>query len=144
MARLEYTSANRIRQDLSSYVRQVEKLIAEDKRSVETPEKIAEGSVEERRAKWEREKLTRRQSLARFGFLAGAAAVAALTTDDLARMVGKELQKRAGDNRIVGQVAKELQAAGIAEAKTTPGPCTDFANGDISKVTTQPSRVPLI
>lgn len=64
----------------------------------------------------EAEALTRRAALGRIGFLAGAAAVAALTSDDLTRLVGRELQKRAGDNKVVEQVAKELQGAGIAIA----------------------------
>lgn len=67
-------------------------------------------------AQFEKEKLSRRQALARFGFQAGAAAVAALTADDLLRKVGKEMQRRAGDNKVAQQVAKEFERAGIASA----------------------------
>ena len=62
------------------------------------------------------EAMSRRQALGRIGFLAGATAVAALTSDDLTRLVGREMQKRAGDNKIVTQVAKELQASGVTNA----------------------------
>lgn len=75
-------------------------------------------TLAEKRAKLENEKLTRRQALARFGFQAGAAAVAALTADDLLRKVGEELQRRSGDNKVVQQVAKELNSAGVAFAAT--------------------------
>lgn len=72
----------------------------------------------EKLAQMEKEKLTRRQALARFGFQAGAAAVAALTADDLLRAVGKEMQQRAGNNKIAQQVATEFQNAGVAHAVT--------------------------
>ena len=64
----------------------------------------------------EAEKLSRRVALGRIGFLAGASAVAALTSDELLRKVGAEMQRRAGDNKVVNQVAKEFQGAGIAVA----------------------------
>lgn len=67
----------------------------------------------------EAERLSRRQALGRIGFLAGASAIAALTSDELLRKVGAEMQKRAGDNQIANQVAKELQAAGVANATGT-------------------------
>jgi hypothetical protein len=68
----------------------------------------------------EAERLSRRQALGRIGFLAGMSAVAALTSDDLLRKVGVEMQKRAGDNKTVNAVAKELQAAGVAQAVVSP------------------------
>jgi hypothetical protein len=69
-------------------------------------------------ARLEQEKMTRRQALGRLGFLAGAAAVSALTVDELTRKVGQEMSRRAGDNKIVAQVAKEFENAGIANAGT--------------------------
>ena len=48
--------------------------------------------------------------------LAGAAAVAALSVDDLARLAGNEMSRRAQGNKVVEQVAKELQNAGVAQA----------------------------
>ena len=78
--------------------------------------------VKKSTAQIEAEKMSRRQVLGRVGFLAGAAAVAALTTDDLARLVGREMQKRAGDNKVINQVAKEFQNAGIAIAQGPPPP----------------------
>ena len=48
------------------------------------------------------------------------AAFALFSMDDLARMVGKAMQQRAGDNRIAGQLAKEFQQAGIALADLPP------------------------
>ncbi len=68
----------------------------------------------------EAERLSRRQALGRIGFLAGAAAVAALTSDELLRKVGAEMQKRAGDSQVANQVAKELRGAGVAMATGQP------------------------
>jgi hypothetical protein len=70
----------------------------------------------EKLAQFEKEKLSRRQALARIGFQAGAAAIAALTADELLRKVGIEMRKRAGDNKVAQQVAKEFQQAGVASA----------------------------
>jgi hypothetical protein len=69
----------------------------------------------------EAERLSRRQALGRIGFLAGASAVAALTSDELLRKVGAEMQKRAGDNQIANAVAKEFQNAGVAFATIPVG-----------------------
>jgi hypothetical protein len=78
--------------------------------------------------KLEREKMTRRQALGRIGFLAGAAAVASLTVDELTRKVGQEMNRRASDSKVVAQVAKEFENAGIANAGTIPRPdCTECA-----------------
>lgn len=68
----------------------------------------------------EAEKLSRRAALGRIGFLAGASAVAALTSDELLRKVGAEMQRRAGNNKVVNQVSKELQASGVALADGQP------------------------
>ena len=59
-------------------------------------------------------------SLKRFGMTSAMAAFALFSVDDLARMVGKAMQQRAGDNRIAGQLAKEFQQAGIALADLPP------------------------
>lgn len=76
--------------------------------------------VETERERFERERLTRRQALKRFGMTSAMAAFALFSVDDLARMVGKAMQQRAGDNRIAGQLAKEFQQAGIALADLPP------------------------
>ena len=83
-------------------------------------EKMVEGELTaaQKLAQFEKEKLTRRQALAKFGFQAGAAAVAALTADELLRKVGKEMQRRAEDNKVAQQVAKEFQQAGVAFAES--------------------------
>ena len=75
---------------------------------------------QEKLAEFEAQKMTRRQALGRFGFLAGAAAVAALSVDDLARLAGNEMSRRAAGNKVVEQVAKELQNAGVAFADSVP------------------------
>jgi hypothetical protein len=81
-------------------------------------EKMVEGELTaaEKLEQFEKEKLTRRQALARFGFQAGATLVATLTADDLLRAVGKEMKQRAGDNKVAQQVAKELSNAGMVSA----------------------------
>lgn len=73
--------------------------------------------------KFERERLTRRQALKRFGMTAGMAAFAMFSVDDLAHIVGKAMQQRAGDNKVASQVAEEFQQAGIAFAGGTSNPC---------------------
>jgi hypothetical protein len=67
------------------------------------------------------EAMSRRQALGRIGFLAGATAIAALTSDELFRKVGAEMQKRTGDNKVVEQVAKEFRDAGVAFATDPVG-----------------------
>ncbi|WP_395137584.1 hypothetical protein [Armatimonas sp.] len=84
--------------------------------NVENTVEEVELTAAEKLAQFEKEKLSRRQALARFGFQAGAAAVAALTADELLRKVGKEMQRRAGDNKVAQQVAREFQQAGVANA----------------------------
>ena len=66
--------------------------------------------------KFERERLTRRQALKKFGMTASMAAFAMFSVDDLARMVGKAMQQRAGDNKVASQIAKEFQQSGVAMA----------------------------
>ena len=84
--------------------------------NVENTVEEVELTAAEKLAQFEKEKLSRRQALARFGFQAGAAAIAALTADELLRKVGKEMQRRAGDNKVAQQVAREFQQAGVANA----------------------------
>lgn len=64
----------------------------------------------------EQEKMTRRAALRKLGFGAGMAAFALLGVDDFARMVGNRMERVAGDNKVVEQVAKEFQAMGLASA----------------------------
>jgi hypothetical protein len=71
---------------------------------------------QEKLAEFQAQKMTRRQALGRFGFLAGAAAVAALSVDELTRLAGNEMSRRATGNKAVEQVAKEFQNAGVAHA----------------------------
>jgi len=71
--------------------------------------------------KFEREQLTRRQALKKFGITSAMATFALFSVDDLARMVGKAMQQRAGDNAVAEQVAQEFLNAGIALADGTNG-----------------------
>ena len=64
----------------------------------------------------EQAKISRRAALRKLGFGAGMAAFSLLGVDDIARLVGKRLERMAGDNKVAGQVAKEFQSAGIAFA----------------------------
>ncbi len=88
---------------------------------------IPDGEVvpETAKEKFERERLSRRQALKKFGITSAMATFALFSVDDLARMVGKAMQQRAGDNRVVEQIAKEFQQAGIvlADASSFPGDC---------------------
>ncbi len=72
--------------------------------------------VETDKERFERERLTRRQALRKFGITASMATFAMFSVDDLARMVGKAMQQRAGDNKIARQIAQEFQQAGVALA----------------------------
>jgi hypothetical protein len=64
----------------------------------------------------EQERMTRRAALRKLGFGAGLAAFSMLGVDDMARMVGKRMERIAGDNKVANQVAKEFQQAGVAFA----------------------------
>ena len=75
-----------------------------------------EADLETVKEKFERERLSRRQALKRLGMTSAMAAFALFSVDDLARMVGKAMQQRAGDNKVAEQVAQEFQQAGIAFA----------------------------
>lgn len=91
------------------------------------PQAGARTQPESAQERFKREQLTRRQALRKFGLTAGMATFAMFSVDDLARMVGKVMQQRAGDNKVAGQVAQEFQQAGIAYA-TTSGPSAPCAN----------------
>ncbi len=77
----------------------------------------------------EQERPTRRQALRKFGFGAGLSAFMLLGVDDLARMVGKEMERRAGDSKVAGQIAKEFQSAGVALAGGPSGLNCDGSYG---------------
>ncbi len=90
---------------------------------------MEKNQAQEALVKFEAEKMSRRAALARVGLRFGAVALAALTVDDLARLAGDELRRRADGNQTVEQVARELQQAGVAFAARThpwdggtPGP----------------------
>lgn len=87
----------------------------------------------------EQERLTRRQALRKLGFGAGLSAFMLLGVDDLARIVGAEMQKRAGDNQIANQIAKEFQSAGIALASGSPGCYNGPSGGTCTGCTSQSS-----
>jgi hypothetical protein len=79
--------------------------------------------------KFERERLTRRQALKKFGMTSAMAAFALFSVDDLAHMVGKAIEQKAGDSQVATQVAKEFQSAGIALADGPSGSsCQHCAN----------------
>ncbi len=89
----------------------------QDMQTSEAPT-LAESALE----RFERERLTRRQALRKFGMTAGMATFAMFSVDDLAHMVGKAMQQQVGDNKIAEQIAKEFQSAGIAFASGPSGP----------------------
>jgi hypothetical protein len=85
---------------------------------VEVPSPVAGAKTS-----YEQQAMTRRQALGRLGFLAGAAAVAALGVDDLTRLVGRKMERVAGDNETARKIAKEFSNAGVAVA-AGPSACT--------------------
>jgi len=78
---------------------------------------------------FERGRVSRRQALKKLGMTSAMAAFALFSVDDLARMVGKAMQQRAGDNKVAEQVAQEFQQAGIALAYDPNGPCSGCVSG---------------
>ncbi len=84
----------------------------------------------------EQERLTRRQALRKFGFGAGLSAFMLLGVDDLARMVGREMERRAGDNKVAEQIANEFQGMGVAFASPSGSgdPCQDCYNHYICQI----------
>jgi len=86
-------------------------------------EGVVSGTVKETaKEKFERERLSRRQALKRFGMTSAMATFAMFSVDDLARMVGTAMQQRARDNKIAGQIAREFQGAGVALAGSPSSP----------------------
>ena len=87
------------------------------------PEMAHEGTAPAENAwvEFERGRLSRRQALKKLGMTSAMATFALFSVDDLARMVGKAMQQRAGDNKVAAQIAHELQSAGIAEAGSPCG-----------------------
>ena len=65
----------------------------------------------------------------------GLSTFALFSVDDLARMVGKAMQQRVGDNKVATQIATELRSAGVTMADTGSGcvpsvaSCTNCLNG---------------
>lgn len=87
--------------------------------------------TETAKEKFERERLTRRQALKRFGMTSAMATFALFSVDDLARMVGGAMERQARNSKIATQVAKEFQHSGIALGAEpyygyyNPGPTSD-------------------
>ena len=79
----------------------------------DAPETVRAETAQE---KFERERLSRRQALKKFGMNSAVAAFAMFSVDDLARMVGKAMERRSRDNKVAAQIAQELRQAGIAFA----------------------------
>ena len=81
----------------------------------------AQAQTETALEKYEREQLTRRQALRKFGITSAMATFALFSVDDLARMVGKAMQQKAADNKVAAQIAMELRNAGVALASGPSG-----------------------
>ncbi|BDI30822.1 hypothetical protein CCAX7_28730 [Capsulimonas corticalis] len=94
----------------------------QDKQSESLEQQAAPSVAETAEMKFERERLARRNALKRFGMTSAMATLALFSVDDLARMVGKALQQRAGDNQIAGRLATEFQSMGAAFATGMPTP----------------------
>ena len=93
---------------------------------ISTGEAVPESAKE----KFERERLTRRQALKKFGMTSAMAAFALFSVDDLAHIVGRAMQQRAGDNKVAEQVAREFQQAGIAFAGGLSNPSGTLCQSD--------------
>ncbi len=90
-----------------------------EKNQLETPSATDNSPTEVNEAgqtQFEQQRYTRRQALRKFGFGAGLSAFMLLSVDDLARMVGRQLQQAAGDNQVANQIAEEFRNAGVAFA----------------------------
>ena len=71
---------------------------------------------------------SRCQALKRVGMTSAMATFALFSVDDLARMVGKAMQQRAGDNKVAAQVAQELHQAGVTLADGASSSCAHCIN----------------
>jgi len=87
---------------------------------------IVSGGAAEALKKREAEKMSRRAVLAKVGLRFGAAAVMALSVDDLARKVTAAIATRNRDNAVAQRVANEFHNAGVAFAD---GPTTCDGTG---------------
>ena len=106
---------------------------------------IADMTPDEARAelaKREAQKLTRRAALAKMGVRGAMAIFAAFSVDDLARMVAKKMEQRAGENAAIDEVARQLHNAGVsfaaASKQTTAQYCVSRAtdpNGNYDQST---------
>ncbi len=77
--------------------------------------------------KFEREQLSRRAALRKMGYTSALAAFALFGVDDVVRLVGRKMERRAADDRVAEQVAKELQCVGVTLASpiSSGNPCQD-------------------
>lgn len=84
----------------------------------ETP-KVPQAEVTDlptKRQQFEKERMTRRAALRKIGIMSGVAAVALLSTDDLARMAANQLQQHGETKAIGDKLAKDFRSAGVAFA----------------------------
>ena len=87
--------------------------------------------METAKQKFERERLTRRQALKRFGLTSAMTAFALFSVDDLARMVGAAMERQAKNSKIAEQVAQEFQSAGIAIGAVRPASGSSITPNDV-------------
>lgn len=78
---------------------------------------LVPGSAAEALKKHEAAKMSRRAVLSKVGLQFGAAALLALSVDDLARKVTATIAARNKDNEVAQSVAREFKNAGIAFAE---------------------------
>lgn len=97
------------------------------KKEIDVPQ-VQETLAETPAQKFERERMSRRAALRKIGITSGMAVFALFSVDDLARMVGKAMERRAGDNKIADQIAREFQQAGIARASGPSTTCQHCCN----------------
>ncbi|MBC8138318.1 MAG: hypothetical protein H8F28_20765 [Fibrella sp.] len=92
------------------------------------------GSAAEALKKHEAAKMSRRAVLSKVGLQFGAAALLALSADDLAKKVTATIAARNKDSQVAQAVAQEFKNAGMAfaddvDASGTPNPCVTNENG---------------
>ncbi len=95
------------------------------------PEAVTE-TTEKPGAEWERferGQVSRRAALKKMGITTGMAVFALFSVDDLARMVGREMERRERDSRVAEQIAREFSEAGIAMAAGPSVCCHNGPNG---------------
>lgn len=83
------------------------------------------GSAAEALKKHEAAKMSRRAVLSKVGLQFGAAALLALSVDDLARKVTQTIAARNKDSEVAQAVAREFKSAGIAFAEDTNASLAD-------------------